>query len=166
MRTLLPLLLLAGCQQAAPVADTPGRRLEEAAVTRGLIADPNGGTLTGSWASDSDRMCIVPAGAETRIGVMVDYGEGQGCTAAGTVERRGDRLRVRFDECRFDASFDGERIAFPATLPAACDRLCSGRASLTAVSVTQLSESASEAAALRGPDGRSLCTSSSSPDAD
>ena len=36
MRALIALLLLAGCEQATPVADTPGAQLERAAIARGL----------------------------------------------------------------------------------------------------------------------------------
>lgn len=158
MRALGFLLLLAGCQQAAPKAETPGDRLEDAAVARGLVASPAAGALTGLWSSGTDRLCITPVGAAMRIGASVDYGEGQGCAASGGVERSGDRLRVRFGGCRFDADYDGERITFPAELPATCERLCSGRASLTALSVERLSESASEAATLRGPDRALLCS--------
>ena len=157
MRALLLLLAVAACRQAQPKPDTPGARLEAAAIARGLVPDPSGGKLTGSWASDTDRLCIVPAERETRIGVSIDYGEGQGCAASGTVERRGDRLRVSFGACRFEARYDGERIAFPAELPGACQRLCVGRASLTALNVERLSQSASEAATLRSPAGKPLC---------
>lgn len=157
MRVIALALLLTACQRAAPAADTAGARLEQAAVARGLVPDPNGGTLTGSWASDTDRLCIVPNGAQTRIGASVDYGEGQGCAASGTIDRQGDQLRVRFGACRFDARYDGERISFPANLPAACESPCTGRASLTALTVARLSESASEAATLRGVNGQLLC---------
>ena len=151
-------LLLAACTQAEPPPeDTPGARLEQAAIARGLVPDPRRGALHGSWASDTDRLCIVPAGQATRIGASIDYGEGQGCAASGDVERDGTSLRVRFGDCRFDASYDGERITFPPTLPPACERLCSGRASLTALTVEQVSQSVSEAAMLRGPNGRMLC---------
>ncbi|MDB5695544.1 MAG: hypothetical protein JWN21_1087 [Sphingomonas bacterium] len=151
------MLLLAACQQSKPSADTPGARLEIAAVARGLVPDPAGGTLFGIWANETDRLCVVPGGRADRIGARVDYGEGQGCSAAGTVERDGAALRITFGECRFEAEFDGERIAFPAVLPAACGRVCSGRASLTALTVERLSESVSEAAMLRGADGKPLC---------
>ena len=157
MRALALLLLLAGCQQAAPKAETPGDRLEGAAVARGLVARPAGGVPTGLWSSGEDRLCILPLAGSARIGASIDYGEGQGCAASGGVERAGDRLRVRFGACRFDAGYDGDRITFPAELPAACDRLCGGRASLTALSVERLSESASEAATVRGPNGALLC---------
>lgn len=162
MRVLAVLMLLAACgQPAPPPPDTPGARLEAAAVARGLVADPASGSLYGSWASESDRLCVVPApdrsDRQDRIGARVDYGEGQGCAAAGTVERDGATLRVEFGECRFDARYDGERITFPASLPPACERLCTGRASLTALTVERLSESVSEAATLRAADGRRLC---------
>ncbi len=152
------MLLLAACSREQPTpTQTPGSRLEAAAVTQGLVSDPNGGTPVGSWANDSDRLCVAPAAQELRLGASVDYGEGQGCVASGTAERRGDRLRVSFGACRFEAAYDGDRITFPAELPSACERFCTGRASLSALTVARLSESASEAAALRTAGGRPLC---------
>lgn len=160
--SLLTALLLAGCGERAAekAADTPGARIEAAAVAEGLVVDPARATLIGSWARDGDRVCVVGAeGGEQRIGALVDYGEGQSCGASGTVRRSGERLRVAFGrDCRFDARFDGERIAFPADLPDGCEALCSGRASLAAMSVERQSDSASEAATLRGRNGTSLCT--------
>ncbi|SFP33678.1 hypothetical protein [Sphingomonas rubra] len=162
MRTLgAALLLLAGCDRPAPSAtsNSAGARLEAAAIARGLVVDPARATLVGVWAHDTDRLCVTgPAGGEQRVGAVVDYGEGQACSAAGTVRRSGERLRVSFGrDCRFDARFDGERIAFPAELPRSCDALCSGRASLSALTVDRLSDSASEAATLRGDQRQLLC---------
>lgn len=160
MRALVPLLFLVACSREQPAAPpTPGARLEAAAVARGLVADANGGSPVGSWSNESDRLCVVPAGRAFRVGVGVDYGEGQACAGSGVAERRGDRLDVSLGECRFVASYDGDRITFPATLPGACDRLCTGRASLTALTVDRLSGSASEAATLRSLAGKSLCGS-------
>jgi len=157
---LAALLLLCGCgsQPQAP-RDTPGTRLERAAQRAGLVGDPAAASLVGSWAADTDRLCIVPAGGDTyRIGALIDYGEGQGCAAAGTARRRGERVAVAFGPCRFDARFDGERVVFPATLPAACDRFCTGRASLDALAVARLSTAVAEARTLRAPSGKRLCT--------
>lgn len=159
MRVLAILLLLAGCGQSEQAPDTPGARLEAAAIARGLVPDPTGGSLTGVWASEADRVCIVPSGAEMRLGVSIDYGEGQSCAASGSLRRDGDQLRVELRDCRFDASFDGERIVFPPELPAVCQRLCTGRASLSALSVERLSESASEAATMRASGGQRPCGS-------
>ncbi len=157
MRALAATLLLVACQRAPTEATTPGDRLEAAAIARGLVADPARAGLVGLWASETDRVCVVPAGGGHRIGISVDYGEGQGCAAAGTVERVGERLRMRLGECAFDAGFDGERIAFPPELPAACASFCTGRATLSALSVDRLSGSASEASMMRLPSGRRLC---------
>lgn len=156
MRVLVPLLLLAACGRAEQAPETPGARLEAAAVARGLVADPTG-PLVGSWAGESDRLCVVPAGDKLRLGALVDYGEGQGCAASGEATRTGNTLHIRFGACRIDAAFDGERIAFPAELPSACNTACVGRASLTALTVTRQSGSVSEAGTLRAPNGRLLC---------
>lgn len=161
MRAALALaLLLTGCGRSAglPADHSPGDALEHAARAAGLIADPGSGSLVGAWSRDTDRACIVPArDGAARIGILVDYGEGQGCAASGTVERRRGGLDVRLGACRIRARFDGQRISFPATLGAACDAACTGRASLAALSVERQSESASEASMLRAPSGRSLC---------
>lgn len=165
MKRALLLLLLAGCSRhdaSAIDADSPGGRLEAAAVARGLVPDPNA-SIVGAWARDTDRVCVVPGdesgggGGEQRIGALVDYGEGQGCAASGTVKRSGGRLDIRFGGCRMTAGFDGARIVFPPEVPAECDRLCVGRASLAALAVDRQSASVSEAGTLRTPGGRSLC---------
>ncbi len=137
---------------------SPGERLEATARARGLVVDPATVTPIGAWARASDRLCIVPGGSGAmRIGAVVDYGAGQGCAASGTVSRDGDALSVAFGDCRFDARFDGTRITFPASLPASCDRLCRGRASLSALTVERVSGSVAEARTLRAPNGRPLC---------
>ena len=135
----------------------PGGKLEAAALARGLVPDPTA-PIIGAWARDTDRVCVVPGhGGDLAIGALVDYGEGQGCAASGTVKRSGGRLDIRFGACRMIAAFDGERIVFPPEVPAACDQLCIGRASLAALAVDRQSESVSEAATLRTPGGRPLC---------
>jgi hypothetical protein len=160
LRRWLLLLLLSGCGETATErADTPGAALEAAAVAEGLIADPARASVAGSWARDSDRVCVVgPERGEQRIGAVVDYGDGVGCGAGGTVRRNGDRLKVALGpDCRFDAQFDGERIVFPSEMPDACEAFCTGRASLAALTVERLSDSASEAETLRDRRGKPLC---------
>ena len=157
MKVLLLLLALTACDRAPPQAETAGDRLEAAAQAAGLVADADG-SLVGAWARETDRVCVVPGvGGTTRIGALVDYGEGQGCSASGTLEQSGATVRVRFGECRFEARFDGERLSFPAELPSACDRACTGRASLAALSVERQGSSVSEAATLQAPNGALLC---------
>ncbi|MBB5714069.1 hypothetical protein [Sphingomonas aerophila] len=154
-------LALGACgepQPATPDAN-PGARLEAAATGAGLIPDPRHASLTGSWALDTDRACVVPGNkGVSRIGLLVDYGDGQGCAASGTVERDGEQLTVKAGRCTVKARFDGERMVFPPDLPKDCAALCTGRASLESFTVEQLSGSASEAATLRTPRGQPLCT--------
>ena len=161
MRPAWPIaLLVAACGSGTPATrdDSAGARLEAAATRAGLVADPADLTLVGAWARDTDRVCVVPGdGAAFRIGVRIDYGEGQACAARGTATRRRDRVRLDFGACRFDASVDGDRLSFPATVPAACDAACTGRASLAALTVDHVSTSPSEAATLRGTRGEVLC---------
>ncbi len=154
-------LLLAACHvqpSANPRGNTPGDQLEAAAEAAGVVADPARVDPAGLYARDTDRLCLVPTGAGAyRAGALISYDGGQGCAASGTATRNSDRLDVAFGECRFAARFEGDRVSFPAELPPACADACTGRATLAALNVGRLSDSASEAAALRDPHDRALC---------
>jgi hypothetical protein len=161
-RTLIASLLLGGCggPDATDAQANAGVALEQAAVRVGLVPDAARAPLVGAWARGSDRVCVVPGaegGGAERIGVLLDYGDGNGCVGSGTVRRTGQTLSVELGRCRVDARFDGERIAFPPELPSECERLCRGNATLSALTVERVSASASEAATLRAPSGRPLC---------
>ncbi|MGC6400941.1 hypothetical protein ACNI3Q_10215 [Sphingomonas sp. FW199] len=167
------LLTLAGCgaDPAAPPPAEPAHPLEQAAIERGLVPDPASASPIGLYARDSDRLCLaaLPGGeqagkqadpARFRIGALVDYGEGLRCAGRGEASLSGDRLTVQLGEgaCRFDAAFDGDRIAFPAELPDACLALCQDeRASFSAMQAERLSDRAAEAEAFRLPDGVRPC---------
>ncbi|NIJ18432.1 hypothetical protein FHS95_000101 [Sphingomonas naasensis] len=158
---LLLLLALGGCSggQSGGNGQAP-QDLESAAIARGLVRDPDDSDLTGLYARDTDRICIVRTGSTYRIGAYVDYGDRITCSGSGTVERDGGRLRIALGKdggCRFDAQYDGDHIKFPGVLPDACKPLCARRASFTGLEVTRLSESGAEAAAMRDAAGRRLC---------
>ena len=168
MRSIFPGLLLvaivSACSDDAGQSPTAKRGtppdLETAAIAAGVIADPDGTDPTGLYARDTDRVCIIPARVDFRIGVFVDYGEQQACSGSGAVTRAGESLHVRFDAapgCDFDARFEGDRIVFPGRVPEACAKLCQGRASLAALNGERLSDSVSEASTLRDAKGRLLC---------
>ena len=162
----LAALALAGCSSGQDSADAvnggAGARLEQAAIATGVIRDPASADLTGVYARDPERVCVVPAAQDFRIGVALDYGEGQQCSARGTVARAGDALKIDLgDGCAFTARFDGQGIAFPGALPEACQRRCTGRATMAGLSVDALSNSLSEATALADAKGRALCASDS-----
>ena len=160
MRASLALaLLLAGCGRSPgqPAAANAGAALEQAAIARGIVADPAKVDPVGLYGSESDKVCVVPADDGYRIGAAVDYGEGQGCFATGTASGR-DTLAVRFgDACRLEVRVEGDRVTFPATIPAGCDRFCTGRASLAAVTADRISASATEAASAVTAAGAKLC---------
>lgn len=156
-------MMLAACSSGSgePTKPLPPD-LEAAAVERGLVRDPADRDVTGVYARDTDRLCVVKQGGRFRIGALVDYGEGLNCSGEGTARRSGGTLSIelkggRGDSCAFEARFDGERISFPANLPDGCAKLCGNTASLAALDVERLSESAAEAAALRTPDGNRPC---------
>lgn len=125
---------------------------------RGLVADPDRVDATGLYASDTDRLCLVPRGGGYRIGASVDYGEAQGCLARGTAKGRGSLAVDLGGGCRFTAKLDGDRLTFPALVPPACDRACRGRATLATLTADRLSASASEAASAPAADGAPLCS--------
>ncbi|MES2058761.1 MAG: hypothetical protein V4564_22675 [Pseudomonadota bacterium] len=162
-RALIVLLALAACsrQPETPAkAKTPASGLEAAAIEAGVIPDPDSTDITGLYARDTDRVCIVPTATAYRIGVFVDYGD-QNCGGTGVATRVGETLTLDFPTapgCSFDARFEGDHIAFPGKVPDACARLCERRASLAALDVDRLSESVSEASTLRDGKGKLLCS--------
>lgn len=160
---LVLVVLLAGCHRQAaapaPQASAPAAGLEAAAIQAGVIPDPKSTEITGLYARDTDRVCIVPTATAYRIGVFVDYGD-QHCGGAGVVTRVGETLHVELGEmpgCSFDARFEGDRIVFPGRIPDECQQICERRASIAALDVGKLSESVSEASTLRDAKGRLLC---------
>jgi hypothetical protein len=167
-RLALPaLLMLAACSRgAAPTENKTARAetgLEAAAIQAGVIPDPNDTDITGLYARDTDRVCIVPGASAYRIGVYVAYDERENCGGSGTATRSGENVHVEMDGaqgCGFDARFEGDRLVFPARVPDGCQKICSHRASLAALDVDRLSESVSEASTLRDGKGRLLCAAS------
>ena len=152
-------LLVAACSREPSVAETPGARLEAAASAAGMIHDPRAGSLVGSWSRDTDRMCALPAAkGGFVVGVSVDYGPGQQCTGRGTAMRVGETVRFALGDCRVEAHVDGDSLVFPATVPDACESLCRGRASIASLRVERIGGSLSEAAMMRDPRGKPLCT--------
>ena len=160
-RAFVVLLLLGGCQgQSSPDAQATPSSLEVAAIEAGIISDPANTDPTGLYARDRDKICVVPSATAFRIGINVDYGNDYFCSGSGEATRAGETLHVELTSapgCSFDAKFDGDRIVVPGALPDACQKACSKRASLAGLNVERLSDSPSEAAALRDGRGRMLC---------
>ena len=157
IRRLALLLLLTGCSGQPTSGQQPSdtEDLETAAIERGIIGDPGSTEIDGLYARDTDRLCIVGQ----RVGLTSDYGEGLSCNAAGTVKRSGDQLTLTVgDGCTIAARWDGRQIVFPPNVDPACNRLCTGRASLAAFAVERLSDSVAEAAAMRDSQQKLPCS--------
>ncbi|WP_084583186.1 hypothetical protein [Sphingomonas azotifigens] len=159
---VLALLLgLSACGSPSPVAvPNAAIDLETAAIQRGLVRDPKNVSIAGAYARGPDRLCIVPAGTTHRIGIVIDYGEGNGCRATGSARREGEGLTLSLGpdgSCRFTARFDGDHLALPGALPKACAQLCTGRAALAGAQFARLGESVPEAQAMRDAEGHTLC---------
>lgn len=155
---LLPLAACGG--PASPPSAGAVVDLETAAIERGLVRDPRDVSIAGAYARGGDRLCIVPAAGAHRIGIVIDYGEGNGCRATGSVRRDGEGLALMLGPdggCRFTARFDGDHLALPGALPKACAQLCTGRAALTGTQFARIGESVPEARAMRDADGHALC---------
>jgi hypothetical protein len=154
-------LLLAGCSGNQPQRNAAQPQdLESAAVERGLVRDPKDTEITGLYARDTDRICIIPSGGGYRVGAYVDYGDRITCSGTGIVTRVGETLHIRLgdnDACSFDARFDGDHIKFPGSLPEGCAKFCARRASYAGLEVSRLSESTAEASAMRDATGKRLC---------
>lgn len=160
----LALLLLVGChnQTSQPATPATPTSLEAAAIAAGVIADPDNSEPTGLFARDRDRLCVVSSATAYRVGIYVDYGDDQACSGTGQATRAGETFHIEMDNapgCNFDAEFEGDRISFPGRLPDACNKVCSRRASISGLIVERLSDSPSEAAAMRDSKGRMLCRS-------
>lgn len=159
---VLVLAILPGCQSKQPIpqASATPTSLEAAAIEAGIVADPANTDPTGLYTRDRDRICVVPSATAFRIGIYVDYGDTYYCSGQGEATRAGETLHVELANapgCNFDAQFEGDRIVVPGRLPDSCQKACSPRASLAGLSVERMSDSPSEAGALRDGRGRMLC---------
>ena len=160
--TVLLMALLGACSASQPIpqATSTPTNLEAAAIEAGIVADPANTDPTGLYTRDRDRICVVPSATAFRIGIYVDYGDTYYCSGQGEATRAGETLHVELANapgCNFDARFEGDRIVVPGRLPDACQKACSSRASLAGLSVERMSDSPSEAGALRDGRGRMLC---------
>ncbi|RHW16931.1 hypothetical protein D1610_12385 [Sphingomonas gilva] len=154
------LLLLAACDGGIASGESAGERLEEAAIARGVIPDPESLDVAGAYGRGADSLCVIERDGDLRLGVDVAYGGDLGCTARGTARQDGEDIDIMLegaDGCRFTARFDGAKLAFPGRLPASCAAFCDAPASLAGMTVDRLSDAASEVRAMRGQQGGLLC---------
>lgn len=138
---LLGLLALSACgnkdEKSAPQTDA-SRLLDEQAISRGLLPDPEGRALAGRYETRSDlgvdKFCAVGDEGEFAIGMLAVFGPDSKCEAQGSAEFADDKVRITLsgkESCSFDAEFDGIQLRFPGSVPEGCASYCSPRASMS-----------------------------------
>lgn len=167
MRAAAALLLLCACSRTEPEpvdATSVSRTLDQAAVASGQLPDPRTLTAPGAYADDTeigeDRVCVAKGGEGLRVGLYVSYGTGGACMGRGSGDVSGGRLRLALPGgCEMDARIEPDGLVFPGQVSAACQPLCTGRASWSGVTIPKVSDSEAEALALTDGGGRRLCPS-------
>lgn len=135
------MVLLAACS-GGDKASTPqtdaSRSLDEQAISKGLLPDPDGRSLAGRYETRSelgvDKFCAVGDEGDFAIGLLAVFGPDSSCEAQGKAEFKGEKVHITLtgkDSCSFDAEFDGIQLRFPGSIPAGCARYCSPRASMS-----------------------------------
>lgn len=148
MKTAAPIslvlsLLLASCgsegAQPTPFTDSAGEALDQLAIEKGLLPDPDNLTVEGRFETQSelgtDKFCAVSDGASSyRVGFLSVYGPDSKCEGQGSAVQDGDSLEITLtgkESCRFTASYDGIVLRFPGSVPEGCASYCSRNASMS-----------------------------------
>lgn len=134
---------LAGCgsEEAKQVIadDSAGAALDQLAIEKGLMPDPQSLAVEGRFEAQSelgtDKFCAVGDGRSSyRVGFLSVYGPDSKCEGQGTAKQDGDHLQISLngkESCSFTASYDGNVLRFPGTVPEGCASYCSPNASMS-----------------------------------
>ena len=138
---LLLTLPLFSCGYDSPKqapATEASRALDEQAIAKGLLPDPEGRALAGRFETRSDlgvdKFCAVGDDGRFDIGMLAVFGPDSKCEAQGRAEFADEKVRITLngkESCSFDAEFDGIQLRFPGSVPAGCASYCSPRASMS-----------------------------------
>lgn len=165
-------LLLSGCGGGSDNPVDSDHALERAAAERGLIgvamAEP-AGIFERRLGNMRERLCVARSGDEGwRFAAELSAGTGASCLTGGVLlvsdalsdgdEPQSQSWKMRFrglDGCEIEAVAQGDALLLPDHMPAACSKLCAGRASLVGAEMERTSWAEAEALALRlrGADG-------------
>jgi hypothetical protein len=164
---LLLLVALAGCgggdEKSVPQTDA-SRSLDEQAIAKGLLPDPEGRSLAGRYETRSDlgtdKFCAVGDDGEFSVGMLAVFGADSKCEAQGSAKFVGDKVRITLsgkDSCRFDAEFDGVQLRFPGSVPKGCASYCSPRANMSGTTYFFVEPGNNSAQQTLGRDIERLC---------
>jgi hypothetical protein len=161
------LVVLSACgsseEKTAPQTDA-SRSLDEQAIAKGLLPNPEGRALAGRYETRSelgtDKFCAVGDDGEFTIGMLAVFGPDSKCEAQGRAEFVGEKVRITLSgkkSCSFEAEFDGIQLRFPGTVPEGCASYCSPRASMSGTSYFFTEPGNASARATLGRDIERLC---------
>ena len=146
--TVLAVFLLGACRDsdsAPPPRVDISNPLESAARDANLVADPATTLPTGLFerrhAAGSDSLCFIPDGdARYRFTLVARFGETLTCEGSGAARHEGSRLDLAFTggDCVIAASYDGNAVRLPGTIPSVCSNFCGPRASMSGVAVERV----------------------------
>lgn len=168
----LAFLMMAGCSETQAEGDSNAvTPLDAAAIDAGVLADPQAIDLAGSFAdiggTGSDAFCARGNLAKGyKVGVLVTFGGSTQCEGTGSALLKGERARISLNRtsggdaiagCSFDAHYDGNALALPGSVPAACAAVCSDRASLAGASFALVEQGDDAARTASGRVIKALC---------
>ena len=146
-------LLLCGCRDdvtIAPVIDE-SNPIEAAARDANLVADAGSTAPTGLFerrhAAGSDSICFLPDGDDYRFALRASFGTTLTCEGSGSARHDGDQIGFDFagGGCAFTATYDGNMVRLPGTVPEGCSAYCGPRASMSGVAVERVGWSEADA---------------------
>ncbi|MGZ8286681.1 MAG: hypothetical protein ACXW27_09745 [Allosphingosinicella sp.] len=166
-KTLLILLLLAGCGRDDPAADnraapkSDGSAAESRPSSAPKAAETRlAGLYEGGSGARKSQLCLIAKGRETQFGILVWGGNLHSCSGAGRATRNGERLTLTMtgdETCTIDATLRDGVVGLPATLPLGCAYYCGARASLAGARFSRAGSGEAEARKARDIAGDPLC---------
>lgn len=164
---LLLILPLLACQDSSPQkvsATDASRALDDQAIAKGLLPDPEGRALAGRFETRSDlgvdKFCAVGDDGRFAIGMLAVFGPDSKCEAQGDAAFSNEKVRITLrgkESCSFDAEFDGVQLRFPGSVPDGCASYCSPRASLSGTAYYFTDPGNASARRTLGRDIEQLC---------
>jgi hypothetical protein len=142
-----------------------GAELDEQAIAKGLLPDPDSRSLAGQYETRSDlgidKFCAVESGGSSRFGLLTVFGPESKCEGVGTAKFDGKQINLKFEgqkECSFSAEYDGIVIRFPGSIGAGCESYCSPRASMSGTQYSLVEKGNESARRVLGRDIERLCS--------
>ncbi len=138
-----------------------GDQLDEKAIERGLLPDPDRRGLVGRFETRSDlgvdKFCATENG---RFGLLAVFGPESKCEGQGRAELNGERITLTFEgkkSCSFEADYDGIVIQFPGNIGPGCASYCSPRANMSGTQYHLVEKGNESAGTVLGRDIERLC---------